>query len=108
MEAAAKTANTAKPDQTLEPKEYESKLRKTTCNSFGMGMKVWCQLSIQVLQSVASMYGPWSTCFCVVQFQTFEVQRCIEAKEGQQFVMNTCVMTTATYGEKFRPCFKYT
>jgi len=57
MEAAAKTANTAKPDQTLEPKEYESKLRKTTCNSFGMGMKVWCQLSIQVLQSVASMYG---------------------------------------------------
>jgi len=46
MEAAAKTANTAKPDQTLEPKEYESKLRKTTCNSFGMGMKVWCQCSI--------------------------------------------------------------
>lgn len=51
---------------------------------------------------------PWLTCFCLVQFQTFEVQRCIEAKEGQQFVMNTCVMTTATYGEKFRPCFKYT
>jgi hypothetical protein len=46
MEAAAKTANTAKPDQTLEPKEYESKLRKTTCNSFGMGMKVWYQFSI--------------------------------------------------------------
>ena len=40
VEAAAKTANSATPDQTLKPTEYEGKLRKTTCNSFGMGMKV--------------------------------------------------------------------
>ena len=80
VEAAAKTANSATPDQTLEASEYEGKLRKTTCNSFGMGMK----------------------------FQTFEVQRCIEAKVGKEYTMNTCVMTTATYGEKFRPVFKYT
>ena len=80
VEAAAKTANSATPDQTLEASEYEGKLRKTTCNSFGMGMK----------------------------FQTFEVQRCIDAKVGKEYTMNTCVMTTATYGEKFRPVFKYT
>lgn len=79
VEAAAKTANSAIPDQSLEAAEYEGKMRKTTCNSFGMGMK----------------------------FQTFEVQRCIEAKVGKEYTMNTCVMTTATYGEKFRPVFKY-
>lgn len=80
VEAAAKTANSATPDQTLEASDYEGKLRKTTCSSFGMGMK----------------------------FQTFEVQRCIQAKVGKEYTMNTCVMTTATYGEKFRPVFQYT
>lgn len=44
----------------------------------------------------------------LLQFQAFEVQRCTAAKEGQSFTVEVCVMTTATYGEKFRPLCKYT
>lgn len=40
VEEAAKSANTAKPEQELKLADYQGKLRKTTCNSFGMGMKV--------------------------------------------------------------------
>ena len=46
VEAAAKVANTATPEQTLKPAEYKGKLRKTTCNSFGMGMKVYNCLTV--------------------------------------------------------------
>ncbi|BDA46025.1 probable Tectonin beta-propeller repeat-containing protein 1 at N-terminal half [Coccomyxa sp. Obi] len=61
-------------EHTLGAADHKGMVRKTSCSSFGMGMK----------------------------FRTEEVQRCLEAQSGSHYEVEVCVATTATYGDKFR------
>ena len=36
-----------------------------------------------------------------------ELQRCIEAAEGQRFVMHCCISTNAPYGDRIRIVLRY-
>lgn len=49
-------------DASFKPGEMGGRIRKTVCNSFGMGLK----------------------------FRTEEVQRCREAQDGERYVVEVC------------------
>ena len=42
------------------------------------------------------------------QYKVDEVQRCTEAVPGKAYKLEACVVTTATYGDKFRPVILHT
>ncbi|KAK9803004.1 hypothetical protein WJX73_009310 [Symbiochloris irregularis] len=63
---------------TLKGNALEGKLRKHGCSSFSMGMK----------------------------YNIEEIERVLVAQEGKQYVLEACVATTATYGDRMRSIVK--
>ena len=74
VEEAAKSANSAKPEQELKVGEYQGKVRKTTCNSFGMGMKVSDHTSYCVCLFLHDIY------VCVCSFKLLKFSAVLRQK----------------------------
>ncbi len=98
-------------EHTLDPSDYKGLLRKTTCSSFGMGMKVRDKHSYShhsaFLACPEGIHQGVICNFLMLQFRTEEVQRCLEAQSGLSYKVEVCVATTATYGDKFRGVCKH-
>lgn len=44
----------------------------------------------------------FSSCQAHVQYKVEEIERVVTAQEGKQYVVEACVATTATYGDRMR------